>query len=115
LLTGSSLEYLGNCLELQGMAVEHASSAKIFTQLFTTFHTSFLPTLLLFSFSSSYFQLCKPVKTGMIVTGNGFVGNVVVAELTGNDNSSFRLTLTLDLEEDNYMTVGLHLIIALLH
>jgi hypothetical protein len=42
-------------------------------------------------------------------------GNVVVAELTGNDNSSFRLTLTLDLEEDNYMTVGLHLIIALLH
>jgi len=43
------------------------------------------------------------------------VGNVVVAELTGNDNSSFRLTLTLDLEEDNYMTVGLHLIIPLLH
>jgi hypothetical protein len=38
-----------------------------------------------------------------------------MAELTGNDNSSFRLTLTLDLEEDNYMTVGLHFIIALLH
>ncbi len=52
---------------------------------------------------------------GMIVTGNGSVGNVVVAELTGNDNSSFRLTLTLDLEEDNYMTVGHHLIIALLY
>jgi hypothetical protein len=29
----------------------------------------------------------------------------VVAELTGNDNTSFRLTLTLDLE-DNYMTVS---------
>jgi hypothetical protein len=40
---------------------------------------------------------------------------VVLAELTGNDNSSFRLTLTLDLEEDNYMTVGLQFIIAFLH
>ncbi len=76
MLTGSSLEYLGNCLELQGMIVEQASSAKIFTQLFTTFHTSFLSTQTLFSifkfiFSTflvtqiklrfSFFN-CKPVK-----------------------------------------------------
>jgi hypothetical protein len=75
----------------------------------------------MFNFFSKQIKLrfsflnCKPVKNGMIITGNGSVGNVVVAELTGNDNNSFRLTLTLDREEDNYMTVGLHFIIALLH